>query len=69
MIPVSYLYGGFQPVYHTGIPDPAGMPPLWLVPMTMPLSCLPFLVFSHRPVVLSCAGLSAAYRAAKVQAA
>jgi hypothetical protein len=28
MIPVSYRYGGFQPVYHTGIPDPAGMPPL-----------------------------------------
>ncbi len=43
--------------------------PSWLVPMTMPRSCLPILVFSHRPVVLSRAGLFAAYLAAKVRAA
>jgi hypothetical protein len=27
-MPVSHRYGGFQPVYRTGTPGPAGMPPV-----------------------------------------
>ncbi len=44
--------------------------PSWLVPMTMPRSCLLILVFSHPPIVLSPsrARLFAAYLAAKVWA-
>jgi hypothetical protein len=41
----------------------------WPVPMTIPRSCLPILVFLHSPALLSRAVLLTAYLAAKVRAA